>query len=273
MVWDDVDVYLGDERCVPPDHPDSNHRMVAETLFAVVGAVGSDHPMYRSGTPSAAAADYQAVIAPLPAFDFVHLGLGPDGHTASLFPGSAALGITDPGVLVVANQDPSATNRHDRITLTYPALARARLAVFTVSGASKRDAFAGVMAGADLPAGRVTADRIVWLVDQDAVGDTAPAVVGRVSFSPGLPGPDRSRPPARTPPIRCRRCPPTPAPRLRTRRRHRRPPPTQPRRCPPGGRVRSGWTCPSPPSRNGPHGSDRRPTATGSPSRPRCSSP
>ena len=78
----------------------------------------------------------------------------------------------DPGVLVVANQDPSATNRHDRITLTYPALARARLAVFTVSGASKRDAFAGVVAGADLPAARVTADRIVWLVDQDAVGDT-----------------------------------------------------------------------------------------------------
>ncbi len=173
MAWGDVDVYLGDERCVPPDHPDSNHRMVAETLFAVVGAVGSDHPMYRSGAPSAAAADYQAVIAPLPAFDVVHLGLGPDGHTASLFPGSAALDITDPGVLVVANQDPSATNRHDRITLTYPALARARLAVFTVSGASKRDAFAGVVAGADVPAGRVTADRIVWLVDQDAVGDTA----------------------------------------------------------------------------------------------------
>lgn len=173
VAWGDVDVYLGDERCVPPDHPDSNHRMVAETLFAVVGAVGSDHPMYRSGAPSAAAADYQAVIAPLPAFDVVHLGLGPDGHTASLFPGSAALDITDPGVLVVANQDPSATNRHDRITLTYPALARARLAVFTVSGASKRDAFAGVVAGADVPAGRVTADRIVWLVDQDAVGDTA----------------------------------------------------------------------------------------------------
>ncbi len=172
VAWGDVDVYLGDERCVPPDHPDSNHRMVAETLLAVVGAVGSDHPMYRSGAPSAAAADYQAVIAPLPAFDVVHLGLGPDGHTASLFPGSDAVGLTDPGVLVVASQDPSATSQHDRITLTFPALARARLAVFTVSGASKRDALAGVVAGADLPAGRVTADRIVWLVDQDAVGDT-----------------------------------------------------------------------------------------------------
>jgi len=172
VAWDEVDVYLGDERCVPPDHPDSNHRLIRETLLDVVGPVGSDHPMYRSGTSSAAAADYQAVIAPLPAYDLVHLGLGPDGHTASLFPGSAALDITDPAALVVANQDPHANNPHDRITLTYPALARARLAVFTVSGPSKREAFAGVVAGADLPASHVTAHRVVWLVDRDAVGDT-----------------------------------------------------------------------------------------------------
>ncbi len=171
--WADVDVYMGDERCVPPDDPDSNHRMVAETLLDVVGPVGSDHPMYRSGTPSAAAADYQAVIAPLPVFDVVHLGLGPDGHTASLFPGSAALEVVDPTVLVVANQDPNAVNPHERITLTYPAIARARLAVFTVSGASKRQAFAAVVAGDDLPATHVVADRIVWLVDGDAAGDTA----------------------------------------------------------------------------------------------------
>jgi 6-phosphogluconolactonase len=170
--WSDVDVYLGDERCVPPDHADSNYRMVTETLLDVVGPVGSDHPMYRSGTPSAAAADYQAVIAPLPAFDVVHLGLGPDGHTASLFPGSAALAVVDPAVLVVANQDPNAVNPHERITLTYPAIARARLAVFTVSGATKREAFAGVVAGDDLPATHIAADRIVWLVDRDAVGDT-----------------------------------------------------------------------------------------------------
>ena len=173
VCWEEVDVYLGDERCVPPDHPDSNHRMVAETLLDVVGPVGSDHPMYRSGTAVAAAADYQAVIAPLPAYDVVHLGLGPDGHTASLFPGSAALDITDPDVLVVANRDPHGDNPHDRITLTYPAIARARLAVFTVSGASKREAWAGVVGGADLPASRVVADRVVWLVDQDAAGDAA----------------------------------------------------------------------------------------------------
>jgi 6-phosphogluconolactonase len=172
--WEDVDIYLGDERCVPPDDPASNHRMVTETLLDAVGPVGSDHPMYRSGTPSAAAADYQAVIAPLPAFDVVHLGLGPDGHTASLFPGSAALDVVDPAVLVVTNKDPSGLNPHDRITLTYPAIGRARLVIVTVAGASKRRAFAGVVAGDDdLPASRVAADRVVWLVDEDAAGDTA----------------------------------------------------------------------------------------------------
>jgi 6-phosphogluconolactonase len=172
VAWAGVDVYLGDERCVPPDHPDSNHRMIAETLLDVVGPVGSDHPMYRSGPPSSAAADYQAVVGPLPSFDLVHLGLGPDGHTASLFPGSAALDLTDPEVLVVANRDPRSENPHDRITLTYPALARARLAVFTVSGTSKREAFTGIVAGDDLPASRVAADQVLWLVDDDAIGDT-----------------------------------------------------------------------------------------------------
>ena len=174
VAWEEVDVYLGDERCVPPDDPASNHRMVADTLLDKVEGVGSDHPMYRSGAPSAAAADYQAVIAPLPAFDLIHLGLGPDGHTASLFPGSAALDVVDPTVLVVANQDPSARNPHERITLTYPAIARARLVVVTVSGASKQQAFAGVVAGDEgLPATRVDAERIVWLVDPAAAGDTA----------------------------------------------------------------------------------------------------
>ena len=79
---------------------------------------------------------------------------------------SAALDIDDPDVLVVANRDPLAHNPHDRITLTFPAINRARLVVFTVSGATKRDAFARVAAGDDLPAARVRAyeavDRIHW---------------------------------------------------------------------------------------------------------------
>jgi len=178
--WTSVDVYLGDERCVPPDHPDSNHRMVAEVLLGPVGPVRSDHPMYRSGSPDRAAADYQQLLDPLSAFDVVHLGMGPDGHCASLFPGSAALGVEDPAVLVMADRDPNARNPHDRITLTLAAIARARLVVFTVSGDSKRDAFRRLVAGDDLPAARVTAGEVIWLVDAAAVGDTElPAGAGR----------------------------------------------------------------------------------------------
>jgi 6-phosphogluconolactonase len=163
---------MGDERCVPPDHVDSNHRMVIEALLAEVGPVRSDHPMYTAGPPGRAAATYQQLIEPLMAFDLVHLGLGPDGHTASLFPGSAALAIDDPAVLVAANRDPKAVNPHDRITLTLAGLARARLVVFTVSGASKRETLARMVAGEELPAARVRADEVVWLVDAAATGDT-----------------------------------------------------------------------------------------------------
>ncbi len=166
--WTTVDVYLGDERCVPPDDADSNHRMIASALLDAVGPVGSDHPMYRSGAPDAAAAAYQSEIWPLDGFDLVHLGLGPDGHCASLFPGSEALAIHDPAVLVAANRDPRANNPHDRVTLTLAGIARARTVVFTVSGSSKRDAFAGVAAGDDLPAARVTAGEVLWLVDAEA---------------------------------------------------------------------------------------------------------
>ena len=127
-------------------------------------------------------------------FDLVHLGLGPDGHCASLFPDSEALAVDDPAVQVVANRDPNANNPHDRITLTLPGIARARLVVFTVSGTSKRDAFARLVAGADLPAARVTAGQVLWLVDADAAGDagrprlSAPGSSGKVSPMPADPG-------------------------------------------------------------------------------------
>ncbi|MGH9068723.1 MAG: 6-phosphogluconolactonase [Acidimicrobiales bacterium] len=163
--WWEVDVYWGDERCVPPDHPDSNQLLGRRSLLERVGAANSVHPMRCDEGPD----PYQMKVGELGRFDLVHLGLGPDGHTASLFPGSAALDA-DPGRLVVGNTDPSGRNPHQRMTLTYSGLARARLIVFTVSGPSKAEALRGVQEGADLPAARVEADRVLWLVDEEAMG-------------------------------------------------------------------------------------------------------
>ena len=157
--WWQVDVFWGDERCVPPDDPDSNERLGRDALLERVGAA-DDGPD-----------PYQQRVAQAGRFDLVHLGLGPDGHTASLFPGSPALDA-DPGRLVVMNEDPAGHNVHRRMTLTFSAIARARLAVVTVEGASKRDAFAAVRRGdPDVPATRITADRVLWLVDPAAAGE------------------------------------------------------------------------------------------------------
>ncbi len=112
LPWSRVDLYLGDERCVPPDDPDSNHRMITAILLDSVGPVRDDHPMYVSGPPADAAAAYQRLVMALDRPDLVHLGLGPDGHTASLFPGSSGLADTDPDHLVVANTDPHGVNPH-----------------------------------------------------------------------------------------------------------------------------------------------------------------
>jgi len=177
LPWDRVDVYLGDERCVPPDDPDSNHRMIAEVLLDVVGPVHGDHPMYIAGDPAAAAAEYQLLIEAAGRPDLVHLGLGPDGHTASLFPGSTGVEDDSPTDLVVANTDPNGVNPHERITLTFAGIARARRTVITVAGGSKRDALARIMSGEDLPAGRVTGSDLIWLVDADALGDLTPDTV------------------------------------------------------------------------------------------------
>jgi len=161
--WWAVEVYWGDERCVPPDHPDSNERLGRQALLEKVGGALSIHPMRCDEGPD----PYQLRVGELGRFDVVHLGLGADGHTASLFPGSPAL-EADPGRLVVMNEDPSGRNPYRRMTLTLSGIARARLALFTVSGEEKREAMQQVADGDDLPAARVRADRVVWLVDPAA---------------------------------------------------------------------------------------------------------
>jgi len=166
VAWPDVDVWFGDERWVPVDDPGSNEGMTRAVLLDRV-PVRAVHSMCGAGdTIDAAAAAYDAEVAAAPPIDLVHLGLGPDGHTASLFPGSAALEVADR--LVVPNADD--LHPHPRLTFTFPALTRSRLAVFTVAGEDKRDALARVRAGEDLPAAHVDAERVVWLVDPAALG-------------------------------------------------------------------------------------------------------
>lgn len=165
--WWAVDVYWGDERCVPLDHDASNYRLGREALLERVGAVNANYPMRCEE----GADPYQLRLGELGKLDVVHLGLGADGHTASLFPGSTGLDA-DPGRLVVMNDDPSGTNVHPRMTLTFAGIARARLALVTVSGESKRDALARVAAGDETcPGAHIRADRVVWVVDQAAAGD------------------------------------------------------------------------------------------------------
>ena len=101
-----------------------------------------------------------------PPIDIVHLGLGPDGHTASLFPGTAALDERER--FVVENADDE--HPHPRLTFTFPAIARAVLAVVTVEGEEKRDPIRRIRAGEDLPGARIRAGQVLWLGDRSALG-------------------------------------------------------------------------------------------------------
>jgi 6-phosphogluconolactonase len=162
--WSVVEVLMGDERCVPADDPDANQRLVREALLDRVAAVAAFRPMACDAVD-----DYDRLVAGVPALDLVHLGLGPDGHTASLFPDSTGLDAP-PGRMAVLNTDPSGGNPHRRMSLTLGAIARARHVVFTVSGAAKHEAWEKVEAGADIPATRVEAAEITWIVDHAAAG-------------------------------------------------------------------------------------------------------
>lgn len=159
--WASTTVLFGDERWVPVGSPDSNEGMAREVLLDQVqpAAVWS---MREAGPNLDAAADaYDRLMRDMGRVDMVHLGLGDDGHTASLFPGSPALAVDDR--LVVATGDDA--HPHPRLTLTFPGIARAHLAVVTVSGADKAEAWQRLCRGDDIPAARIRAGRVVWLVD------------------------------------------------------------------------------------------------------------
>lgn len=166
MPWKRIHLFWGDERCVPPDHPDSNYRLAHSAFISRVPIPpGNVHRIPAEKGP-AAAADYQRTIERFagPAFDLVLLGLGADGHTASLFPGDPALEEKD-NLVAHVEQKPLA-----RITLTLPALNRSRNAAFLVSGGSKREITERILSGAgdSSPAARVNPmEKLVWFLSID----------------------------------------------------------------------------------------------------------
>jgi 6-phosphogluconolactonase len=165
--WPKVEIYFGDERCVPPDHADSNYKMAKEALLEHVDIPGAQiHRMHGEDDPAGAAASYADVLPGEP-LDLVLLGMGPDGHTASLFPGTAALAETFQ--TVVANYvDKLATWR---LTMTYPVLSGARRVAIVTVGSEKADALAQAIDGPDgaVPISGVSPEGgALYLVDQAA---------------------------------------------------------------------------------------------------------
>jgi len=160
MPWADVELFQVDERVAPDGDPDRNLTHLRESLGDAPARV---QPMPVTDPDlQAGAAAYAAVLPQR--FDLVHLGLGPDGHTASLVPGDPVLEVTD--ALVGVTQP---YQGHRRMTLTYPALARADQLLWLVTGADKRDALAKLLAGDEsIPAGRVLASRSLIMADQAA---------------------------------------------------------------------------------------------------------
>jgi 6-phosphogluconolactonase len=185
--WSRAYIFWGDERCVPPDDAESNYRMAREALLFHVPVHANQVFRMHGELPDvdAAAALYEMdlrrafALAPgaLPRFDLVLLGLGPDGHTASLFPHTTALHVTDR--FVVAN-DVAKLNAN-RLTLTAPVLNAAALVVFLVAGADKTPALTAVLDGPpqpdEYPAQLIapTGGQLIWLVDRAAAANLRPA--------------------------------------------------------------------------------------------------
>jgi len=163
VAWDRVVIFQVDERIAPDGDPDRNLTHLHRTLPAV--AQDGIRPMpVTAADPDQAAALYARGLPPV--FDLVHLGLGPDGHTASLVPGDAVLEVTDRDVAITAPYQ-----GYRRMTLTYPVLNRAERILWLVTGPDKRDALARLRAGdAGIPAGRVTAPHQLIIADRAAAG-------------------------------------------------------------------------------------------------------
>src|SRR5690242_15993269 len=177
--WHRVSWYWGDERFVPHDHPDSNYRMTRDAMLARAPVPPENiHPIPTDGTPDDAAERYErtlqdaygaAVLDPArPLFDVTLLGLGPDGHTASLLPGEPVLEERKRWVAAVAHGRPEI-----RITMTYPVIDSSRHVAFLLAGKEKAPILAKIRAGgSDLPAARVRpVGELIWFADRAAAGE------------------------------------------------------------------------------------------------------
>lgn len=172
--WGRAEIFFGDERFVPPDDPRSNYRMAREALLDHISPCKL-FPIPTDGTPQSAADRYEEILRQqygssglerdVPLFHVTLLGLGDDGHTASLLPDQPVLQERGRWVAVVPQGRDT-----QRITLTYPALESSALILFLVAGASKRDALAQARGGA-LPAGALRpGGAVIWLADAAAAG-------------------------------------------------------------------------------------------------------
>ena len=172
--WAQVSAFIGDERCVPPDHADSNYRMISETLLSVV-SIGEDRIFRLRGElgGAAAAAEYDVMLDALsgePTFDIVISGMGADGHTASLFPGDPTVERATGWAMSSVAPPPFAIS--DRAGLTLRALNATRLQVVLCTGNDKQTVRRRILSdapeAASLPVARLSGvERTVWVVDPD----------------------------------------------------------------------------------------------------------
>ena len=181
--WQKTHLFWGDERYLPKNHPESNFALAFQSLIAKVDVpLGNVHRILtESGSAKAAAEDYEKTLRHffrppsgsedhpyLPSFDLVLLGLGQDGHTASIFPGDAAL--VEKYRWVVAVDGASASPPVPRITLTLPVFNKAKCVIFLVSGSRKKEVFEEIMNNpgtAAYPAARVRpSGRLLWFIDE-----------------------------------------------------------------------------------------------------------
>ncbi|HEX6644079.1 MAG TPA: 6-phosphogluconolactonase [Gemmatimonadales bacterium] len=178
MPWDEIEWYWSDERCVPPDDPRSNFRLAHEAMLLRAGAAPTQvHRIAGEKAPPRAAQAYESLVRdrlPDLAFDLVLLGVGEDGHTASLFPGDPALEERER--LVIDVRAPAGAEVAARVTMTLPLINRARSVLVLAAGASKRRIVHAVRsdpagAAGDFPVARVRpVGHLTWLVDAAAAG-------------------------------------------------------------------------------------------------------